>query len=98
MVRMVLMNEQKMDFEDVSEDISYHMRFYIYLKRKYNHHGVVQRYISSISYLNKQTMEEIYGSDGKHIKFNTLSKEAIKMLDLSNASDSFLKTFLEGGK
>ena len=96
MVRMVLMNEQKMSFEDVYADISYHMRFYIYLKRKYNHHGLVQRYISSISFLNRETMEEIYGSDGKNKQFNTLSKEALKMLDLSNASKSFLETFKGG--
>lgn len=96
MVRMVMMNEQKMNFDDVYEDIAYHLRFYIYLKRKYTHNGMVQRYISSIAYLNGSTMEEIYGSDGQKKSFSLLSKEALKMLDLSNASSRFLATFKGG--
>ena len=95
MVRMVMMNEQKMAFEDVYSDISYHMRFYIYLKRKYSSNGVVQRYISSICYLNDKKMEEIYGSDGKHIRYGLLSKPARKLLDLSQVSPQFIATFLK---
>ena len=98
MVRMVLMNEQKMNFKDVFSDVAYHMRFYIYLKRKYTHKGMVQRYISSIGYLNNQVMEEIYGSDGKHKKYECLSQEATKLLDLSSVSESFKKTFTGGNK
>ena len=98
MVRMVLMNEQKMNFKDVFADISYHMRFYIYLKRKYTNNGMVQRYISSIAYLKDKKMEEIYGSDGKHKKYDLLSKEALEMLDLTNASTTFKATFIGGNK
>ena len=98
MVRMVMMNEQKMDFNDVFEDISYHLRFYIYLKRKYQSNGRVLRYISSISYLKGKKMEEIYGSDGKHQKYSLLSEEARKMLDLSQVSSSFIATFIGGKK
>jgi pilus assembly protein CpaF len=95
MVRMVMMNEQKMAFEDVYSDISYHMRFYIYLKRKYTSHGVVERYISSISYLNDKRMEEIYGSDGEHIRYGLLSNPARELLDLSQVSSRFIATFLK---
>ena len=98
MVRMVMMNEQKMSFEDVYADIAYHMRFYIYLKRKYTTNGVVQRYISSISYLNGEKMEEIYGSDGENITYGLLNEEAIKLLDLNQVSDKFKATFLGGNK
>ena len=96
MVRMVMMNEQKMLFKDIYNDISYHMRFYIYLKRKYLNDGFVSRYISSICYLNTHGMEEIYSSDGTEKKYSLLSKEAMKMLDLSKASDSFKATFIGG--
>lgn len=96
MVRMVMMNEQKMQFEDVYNDIAYHLRFYVYLKRKYTHHGSVKRYISSIAYLHGKKMEEIYGSDGDNKKYYQLSKQAINMLDLTKASDLFIKTFLGG--
>ena len=98
MVRMVMMNEQKMSFKDVYNDISYHLRFYIYLKRKYANDGYVSRYISSISYLGKHGMETIYDSDGNNGRFELLSKEAVEMLDLSHASDLFIATFKGGNK
>ena len=97
MVRMVMMNEQKMNFKDVYNDIVYHMRFYIYLKRKFMEDGHVIRYISSISYLGTHGMETIYDSDGNEKKYELLSKEATKMLDLTHASNLFKTTFL-GGK
>ena len=81
MTRMVMMNEQRFDFDDVYHDISYHLRFYIFLKRKYTNDSVVLRYISSISYLNGKKMEEIYGSDGEKRWFGKLSDDALKMLD-----------------
>ena len=98
MVRMVMMNEQKMDFNDVYQDIAYHLRFYIYMKRKYLNNGAVLRYISSIAYLNGKEMEEIYGSDGEHKKYKSLSNQALTLLNLSVASDLFKKTYLGGIK
>ena len=98
MTRMVMMNEQKSSFNDIYSDISYHMRFYIYLKRKYQNNGVVLRYISSIGYLKGRTMEEIYGSDGKDKRISTLSNEAIRLLDISQASPRFVETFIGGSK
>ena len=98
MVRMVMMNEQKMNFKDVYLDIAYHMRFYIYLKRRYSNDGLVSRYISSISYLNSKGMEEIYGSDGDNKKYGLLTEDAIKMLDTSSVSARFKETFIGGNK
>ena len=98
MVRMVMMNEQKMDFNDVYQDIAYHMRFYIYMKRKYLNNGAVLRYISSIAYLNGKDMEEIYGSDGKNKKYKSLSANAKALLNISVTSDLFKKTYLGGNK
>ena len=98
MVRMVMMNEQKMNFEDVLYDLSYHMRFYIYLKRQYLKDGYVSRYISSISYLGTHGMEQIYDSDGVNQKYGFLSKDAISLLDIKNTSDLFKETFIGGQK
>ena len=98
MVRMVMMNEQKMDYQDVYQDVSYHLRFYIYLTRKYSEDGVVSRYISSVGYLNGKTMEEIYGSDGENKRFKLLGTEPLKMLNTSHASNLFKRTFLGGNK
>ena len=98
MARMVMMNEQKMDFKDVYQDIAYHLRFYIYMKRKYLNNGAVLRYISSIAYLNGKNMEEIYGSDGENKKYKSLSANAQTLLNTSVASDLFKKTYLGGLK
>ena len=98
MVRMVMMNEQKMDFNDVYQDIAYHMRFYIYMKRKYLNNGAVLRYISSIAYLHGKDMEEIYGSDGENKKYKSLSANAKALLNISVTSDLFKKTYLGGNK
>lgn len=97
MARMVMMNDQKSDFEDIFNDISYHMRFYVYLKRKYLANGKVKRYISSIGYLKDRKMEEIYGSDGEKKVTRLLSEEAIRLLDLTGVSKRFIATF-KGGK
>lgn len=94
MARMVMMNEQKMAFEDVYEDISYHIRFYIYLKRKYQANGAVIRYISSIAYLNKEKMEEIYTNDGTKKTYKKLSKSALSLLEISEASLLFKRVFI----
>ena len=98
MVRMVMMNEQKMDFNNVYQDIAYHLRFYIYMKRKYLNNGAVLRYISSIAYLNGKEMEEIYGSDGENKRYKSLSANAKALLNISVASDLFKKTYLGGVK
>ena len=98
MVRMVMMNEQKMDFNDVYQDIAYHMRFYIYLKRKFQPNGAVLRYISSIAYLNGKKMEEIYSSDGENKKYGLLSTKALSLLDVSSSSNLFKRTFIGGSK
>lgn len=98
MTRMVMMNDHNTSFDDIYNDISYHMRFYIYLKRKYLTNGKVKRYISSIGYLNGKKMEEIYGSDGAKKKTNVLSNEAKKLLDIVKPSSRFVATYLGGKK
>ena len=98
MTRMVMMSDHNTSFDDIYNDISYHMRFYIYLKRKYLTNGKVKRYISSIGYLNGKKMEEIYGSDGVRKKTSVLSNEAKKLLDIVKPSTRFIATFLGGKK
>ena len=98
MTRMVMMSDHNTSFDDIYNDISYHMRFYIYLKRKYLTNGKVKRYISSIGYLSGKKMEEIYGSDGKSKRTSVLSNEAQKLLDVTNSSHRFIATYLGGKK
>ena len=98
MTRMVMMSDHNTSFDDIYNDISSHMRFYIYLKKKYLTNGKVKRYISSIGYLNGKKMEEIYGSDGVRKKTSVLSNEAKKLLDIVKPSTRFIATFLGGKK
>lgn len=98
MVRMVMMNGQTHQLEEVYQDIAYHLRFYVFIKRKYVVDGLVNRFISSIAYLNKDSMEEIYGSDGLNHSYGKLSDEALRFLDISKASSLFKQTFLRGQK
>ena len=98
MTRMVMMSDHNTSFDDIYNDISYHMRFYIYLKRKYLTNGKVKRYISSIGYLNGKKMEEIYGSDGENKRTSALSNEAKRLLDITKPSSRFIATYLGGHK
>ncbi|MBR5996924.1 MAG: type II/IV secretion system ATPase subunit [Bacilli bacterium] len=98
MARMVMMNEQKMDFDDVYQDIAYHMRFYIYLERKYRRNGEPLRYVSSIAYLYGKEMEEIYGNDGNNKRYRPLPNPALNLLNVDNGSDLFKRVFIGGNK
>ena len=98
MSRMVLMNEKKMSFEDVHADITYHFRFYIYLKRDIGKDGKVKRYISEIvEYIDDKTPNIIYKKDQEKETYHPISKLGIKLLKTTSASVSFLNTFIEGG-
>lgn len=83
--RMVLMNDKKMDFESVMQDIYYHFRFYIYLKKEFKSNGNVERYISDIIQLNENgKSHHIYQYHRKKRIFNALSKEFLSLLKEEN--------------
>lgn len=94
MTRMVMMGDKKATYEDIFTDISYHFRFYIFLKRKTEEDGKVRRYIEEIGYLNGDQMELIYQNknDEKYFKF---SKSIIDFIDVSKCSKDFKKKFIE---
>lgn len=83
--RMVLMNDKKMDFESVMQDIYYHFRFYIYLKKEFKSSGNVERYISDIIQLDENgKSHHIYQYHRKKRIFNALSKEFLSLLKEEN--------------
>lgn len=53
MGRMVMMNDKKMDYETVMEDIYHHFRLFIHLKSKVKKNGAIQRYIASVASFDK---------------------------------------------
>lgn len=93
MTRMVMMGDKKADYEDIFQDISYNLRFYVYLKRKINSEGNVVRYISEISYLDGKEMKPIY-KGGKEEKYWRFTRQIEEFLDIEDCSQTFKERFL----
>ena len=90
MTRLVMMGDKKSNHEDIYNDIVYHFRFFIYLKRDYQNCRVV-RFIDEISYFSKNIWHPIY-KNGQIFKLNN---EIKSLLDLRGASREFENTFLK---
>lgn len=60
MCRMVMMADNTQKYEDIMDDVSEHIKYYVYLKRDYLN-GKVIRYVDTIGELQKDgTMKPIY--------------------------------------
>lgn len=83
--RMVMMNEKKMDFENVMKDIFYHFRIYIYLKRQFAKDGKVIRFISDIVQLDESGKAHlVYTRKKNKTVFSPLSKDFLALLKEEN--------------
>lgn len=95
MSRMVMMNEGKMDYEDVKNDLLYHLRFFVYLKHDIDEKGKSHRYISEINYLDeKGNKAHIYRYQKGREIYEKLPKTATKLLKFSEKDELFIKTFI----
>ena len=93
MARMVQRNEQKMELEDILNDLYYHFHFYIYLRKEYDGKKV-KRYISEIAYIsNSGKVTLLYNKLDKKETFTSLPNESLILLkDVSLLSDTkFMK-------
>ena len=95
MIRMVMMNEKKMNYEDVKADLLYHMHFLVYLDHSIDENGVSKRFISEINYVDSEGNAcPIYRyENGKHI-YKKLPKNSIKHLKIKENDDFFINTFI----
>ncbi len=93
--RMVMMNEQKQDFQMLIEDIYYTFSFYVFLKRTIDKSGLVTRYISEVVEIDSEGVANtIYKfKNGKHL-FSKIRKETLEKLS-SKDNEVFIKTFAE---
>ena len=84
MARMVLMNGQKMVFEDVKHDLLHHLSIYFYLKREIDKNNTVHRYIDSIVECDEEgNMNVLYNrEDWKPGLLERLSPKLKKRLKL----------------
>ena len=80
-----MMNDKKMDYENVMQDVYAHFHIYIYLKRKINKTGEVVRYISDIAYIDDSgKTTSIYKNDGKTIKLHKIPSSLVETFDEKN--------------
>ena len=98
MARMVMMNEQKQDYEMVLEDINYNFRFYVYLKREINGDDKVLRYISEVAEIDEKGYKNTLYSFKKGRKW--FGKVRSSTLERLNYEDNqlFIDTFVKEEK
>ena len=94
--RMVMMNEQKQDFETLMQDIYYHFRFYVFLKRRIDKSGTVHRFIEEVAYVNeKGEKRTIYAHQNGKPTITPIDQETLMLLDYVD-NVTFQKYFVEG--
>lgn len=96
MVRMAMMSNSNLTFQDTLIDLGYHMRFYVYLKKTTLEDGSIHRYISDIGFLSGECVILLYQKREKESKYFHLTEEIIDLLDLSYISEEFQQLFLKG--
>ena len=98
MARMVMMNQDNSRYEDILNDIEYHFRYYVYLKREKDSSGKVKRYIASIVHINQQGKKtEIYSDDLNKKKYAKIDHDSLLSLKIKKNQTAFIKRFV-GGK
>ena len=98
MARMVMMGKKNLSYEDALNDIHYHFRYFVYLKKKQDSDGKIIRYISSIIQSDPSgEANEIYSDDLETKTFKKISKSQINMLELTDCSDEFIYKFVGNG-
>ncbi len=98
MGRMVQRNEQKMDYNEVLNDIYYHFHFYIYLTKE-EKKGRINRYISEMGFIsNSGKFFQIYKKEKNKHNYYRLPKEAMELFKSEEHSPLFNKNFVEGGE
>lgn len=95
MARMVMQNQENSRYEDVLNDIKYHFRYFVYLKREKDSSGVIKRYISSILHLTpKGEAIEIYNNDLQKIRYGKIDRESLLLLKIKKNQTSFIRSFI----
>ncbi len=83
--RMVMMNDKKMDYESVMQDVYYHFHFYIYLKREFLSNGKVSRFIAEIGEIGDDgKMHYIYKLEDNKRYFYPLSSGFLSHIHKNN--------------
>ena len=63
---LVMSADTTQKYDDIMEDVTEHMRYYVYLNRKFNKDGRVLRFVESIGEIQKDGTMKIIYKKGKH--------------------------------
>ena len=98
MGRMVQRSEQKMDYQEVLNDIYYHFHFYFYLTKK-EKDGKIQRFISSIGYIDDSgEFTYLYRRINNQHRYYALPESSRALFSDDYESQLFNETFMKGEK
>jgi len=94
MARMILRNEQKLDYDEAIDDIYHHFHFYIYLKKE-ERDGRIKRYISDVCYIDEKGQASLlFTNSGDKPCYYKLPKDSWKHFRIKKLSPLFFKTFI----
>ncbi|MDD4103850.1 MAG: Flp pilus assembly complex ATPase component TadA [Erysipelotrichaceae bacterium] len=96
MVRMILMNDKKMSYDDTLQDVLYHFRIYVYLIKEEDLNGEINRRIQSVCYIDEGgKINYLYKwKNAKHV-YIKFPQKAAETLNLMSENSLFNKTFLK---
>lgn len=95
MVEMVMMNDKKLQPNQIRKNIVSHIHFYVYLTIEEDENGSLVRYVSSIVYGDEDgIIREIYHNDRKKEKYEKMPQRGRCLLK-SNRNSLDLSKFLE---
>lgn len=81
MAGMIMGGEERMNYEDIVSNLTYHFRIFVHLKKYIDNKNHVHRFISSVVQLDADgTINEIYNDDLKSRKYSKLSKSFLDMV------------------
>ena len=96
MVRMVLMNDKKMSYEDTMKDILYHFRFFVYLTKEEDENGKINRRVLSLYCISENGETNcLYECVKKRHNFKKIDQNTAKMLTFDESDQLFIKTFIK---
>lgn len=93
---LVMMNEKKLNDDNVRKDISSHFNFYVHLTKEMDNSGNIKRFIDSVmfSFDNLEKIVIYERNKNKQI-FRKINIKTLKLLNISHFNDLFFKTFVE---
>ena len=95
MARLVMQSEENSRYEDILNDIKYHFRYYVYLKKDKDSSGKVKRYIASIMHIDSSGKETlIYSDDLEKKRYGKINRESLMLLKIKRNQTAFIKYFI----